>query len=327
MRALANSILATLFVLALLLVLPLIAVFGVPEFVPAVASSSGADAPFDRLRPESVGVGQSAGCVPHDLFADFPDETAGRAESFVSADAASEFDVQRAFAVEPVPSRRPAPDVPLEGWRFDERGRAVPADDRRPPGSRAELLAASAGIADRDPGFRAGDSVPVGGPTSGRPEVSPAPLERDDLSTAWEHDPAPRVPQPAVVGSAPERFRREREEHDTSTSGPNASSEPAVARIAATNDVRTPFERTPTRPVGRIDDLDWPAAMTRLRELGIRDYTLTPGPDGRAFHFSVGYAPEGDSRVTHRFEAEGAEPLLAVRKVLAQIENWTSRQR
>ncbi|MEZ6066862.1 MAG: hypothetical protein R3B90_14420 [Planctomycetaceae bacterium] len=36
--------------------------------------------------------------------------------------------------------------------------------------------------------------------------------------------------------------------------------------------------------------------------------------------------PTQGSQVTHRFEAEATEPLVAVEQVLAQVEGWLERQ-
>lgn len=122
MRALANSVLATLFVLVLLLVLPLIAVFGIPEFVPVVASSS-ADGMSLNHRPGPPGVGESARQRTDDIFRGF-DEPA----------VADEFDTRVALGGEEEASSTPDP---LAGWEFDDRGHATrptqrPADPSRP---------------------------------------------------------------------------------------------------------------------------------------------------------------------------------------------------
>lgn len=121
MRALANSVLATLFVLVLLLVLPLIAVFGIPEFVPVVASSS-ADPyrPQPRLGP--VGIGESAKQKPVDLFRGF-DERLEAADEF---DTAAALDRGR-------PAEGTRRNDPLDGWDFDDRGRARPRTEDRQP--------------------------------------------------------------------------------------------------------------------------------------------------------------------------------------------------
>ena len=72
--------------------------------------------------------------------------------------------------------------------------------------------------------------------------------------------------------------------------------------------------------------LTWKTAIARLREIGIREYRLQPAERPNEFHFSCSYTPADNPRITHLFEAEAAEPLRAVEKVLDQITAW-SRER
>jgi hypothetical protein len=72
-------------------------------------------------------------------------------------------------------------------------------------------------------------------------------------------------------------------------------------------------------------DLTWRDAVTRLNQLGIRQFKLEPGArDG--FHFSCYFTPQDNPRITHRFEAEATEPLRAVENVLSQVETWLRGQ-
>ncbi len=75
-------------------------------------------------------------------------------------------------------------------------------------------------------------------------------------------------------------------------------------------------------PLQQSEPLTWQEAAARLAELGIRQYKLEPGERMNEFHFACSYTPKDDPRITHRFEAEATEPILAVKKVLAQIEEW-----
>lgn len=69
----------------------------------------------------------------------------------------------------------------------------------------------------------------------------------------------------------------------------------------------------------------WRDAVARLNSLGIRDFQLQPGERRGEFHFSCRFASVNNPRVVHRFEAEAAEPLDAVAKVLRQIDDWRAR--
>jgi hypothetical protein len=70
----------------------------------------------------------------------------------------------------------------------------------------------------------------------------------------------------------------------------------------------------------------WKAAVARLNALGIRDYQLQPGDRAGEFHFSCRLVSRTNPRVMQRFEAEAAEPLDAVERVLEQIDEWKARR-
>jgi len=70
----------------------------------------------------------------------------------------------------------------------------------------------------------------------------------------------------------------------------------------------------------------WKAAVARLNALGIRDYQLQPGDRAGEFHFSCRFVSRTNPRVMQRFEAEAAEPLDAVERVLEQIDEWKGRR-
>lgn len=72
--------------------------------------------------------------------------------------------------------------------------------------------------------------------------------------------------------------------------------------------------------------LTWKSAAERLQELGITSYHLEPGANPTSFLFICSFCPEQNSNVTMRFEAEAADPLVAVDDVLAQINTWQQKQ-
>ncbi len=72
--------------------------------------------------------------------------------------------------------------------------------------------------------------------------------------------------------------------------------------------------------------LTWKVAIAKLREVGIREYRLEPAERPNEFHFSCSYTPADNPRITHLFEAEAAEPLRAVEKVLEQIAEWSRKR-
>lgn len=92
---------------------------------------------------------------------------------------------------------------------------------------------------------------------------------------------------------------------------------------------RTAGGRQPNEDVGNaaLDQapLTWRSAVARLNALGIQHFQLEPGETG-GFLFSCSYSPGNNPRITRRFEAEAAEPLRAVERVLAQVEQWLHQQ-
>lgn len=71
--------------------------------------------------------------------------------------------------------------------------------------------------------------------------------------------------------------------------------------------------------------LTWLQASARLSELGIK-YHLERGNEEGSFLFVCLYRPQDAPQVTHRFEAEGNDPLVAVNLAIGQVENWLQQQ-
>lgn len=71
--------------------------------------------------------------------------------------------------------------------------------------------------------------------------------------------------------------------------------------------------------------LTWAQASLRLSELGIK-YHLERGDREGMFLFVCLYRPQENPQVTHRFEAEGNDPLVAVNLVINQVEEWLRQQ-
>jgi len=59
-----------------------------------------------------------------------------------------------------------------------------------------------------------------------------------------------------------------------------------------------------------------------LNQLGIRTYRLSPSASDGRYHFMCLVTSADDPRISRRFEAESREPLDAVDRVLAQVEEW-----
>lgn len=83
--------------------------------------------------------------------------------------------------------------------------------------------------------------------------------------------------------------------------------------------------RAPLGQVGQEtslkEPLTWKVATEQLKQWGINNFVLQPGDEPNVFHFSCLCPSERNPRIVHRYEAEDAEPLQAVAKVLRQIES------
>ncbi len=68
--------------------------------------------------------------------------------------------------------------------------------------------------------------------------------------------------------------------------------------------------------------MSWRQASARLTELGIKNYHLERGAIDGTFLFVCLYSPPEAPQVTHRFESEADDPLVAVNQVLKQVNGW-----
>lgn len=94
---------------------------------------------------------------------------------------------------------------------------------------------------------------------------------------------------------------------------------PSRQKAVAAKEVDEQF-RLRAEKLLRRDPVTWSAAVEKLNELGIRDYRLEPGARPNEFLFSCSYSPPQNPRISRRFEAEAADPLQAVIRVLQQVD-------
>jgi hypothetical protein len=84
-------------------------------------------------------------------------------------------------------------------------------------------------------------------------------------------------------------------------------------------------ESRSTQPA-QVETLTWEQAVDRLNELGIRTFRLIPNAGQNGYQFICLVTSVDDPRISRRFEAESVDPLVAVADVLAQVENWNLHQ-
>jgi hypothetical protein len=248
----------TILVLVPLVAVPLLAVFGIPQFAPVAASQSydgdefefGAEFPLDS--DFAVAADESKKRSADDLFAPFPDGRNAFGEPSMQHD-------RNAATNEP----------PRERWE----------DLFREPGESSDVEVGHSA----DPRFsRDGLSSPNSRPDKQIQQVA-------DASAMLR----PTQNRPAV--------RHEPQD---------------IANPRISTD-RSPHKATFT----------WQDAVGRLKELSINHYRLEPGLTDNEFVFRCRFTPEDNPRVTYLLEAEAADPLRAVQKVLAEIDELLESRR
>ena len=262
MRSRTGNSLSTLMFLVPLLGVPLMAIFGVPQFVPVIASSVSEEATRPSgLRAYKQGVGESAA-----------------ASSIVADPAQKDFTLQGEQQLPDVfaaPSRPRRDSRPVRGLSSHARG--------------TDFVETS--LSAETPLTHGTSTVPV--------------AETAERLNDLFGNPAARA-NPAELRS------RERSNMTTSR-GELSATIPKTARSTTAHELSG-------------DGLTWREAVRRLNELGIQEFRLEPGNQLREFYFACEFTPHRNARVMRRFEAEAAEPLLAVKAVLRQIDDWLTRR-
>lgn len=293
MRSSIHGTFATLLLLIPVGAIPALAIFGIPQFAPVVASPLHEGHEKDHERR----VGDSARAPADDLFHD-DDEFPGSGDD------------------EPTVSGRLGDSVPVPNRNAKRGGSHDPVSEQS---SRLPSWADDAALEDRRQSApsrspsefdrfadRSNTSPPNG---SGASRFAPPSSGRQDevamrRSQTNERDSG-AIRQIVYDGSnsqVPQGYHRQRE---------------------------VPTERVvppPSHEESGRDALTWEGVRRRLNELEIRNFRLEPSRQANQFVFICSYTPSDSPRVSYRFEAESDEPLKAVEKVLAQIDEWQQRR-
>jgi len=331
-----------------LVAVPLMAIFGVPQFSPLVASPSHEGDPRDP----DVGLGEAArfadGAPPESLL-----DSGRSARPGSAANNAAPRGLTRAV--------QPADDPFLE---IDHAAAGAPsANDGRQPRSRRELpthalagwqVEASEQAAesrnaprDLDETTRRGQLEPRGERSLSAGAARGTDARGTDARNADALDDAPPFDAQANPGADPFDGADSRQgaaapshaDDDLLADGgdptadlgqPTADADPRAGEPRAGGSALSRARRSVEIASERIErrgPITWKGAVHRLNSLGIHQYQLQPGQGEGEFHFSCSYTPEDNPRICHRFEAEANEPLKAVEKVLSQIETWMDENR
>lgn len=295
MRATSTGPMTTLLMFVPLIAVPLLAVFGIPQFS-AVNASPPHEERLALAPADHSPVGQSGRHDADDLFA--PIE--GRRSVTSTREAAG-------GSRGPDPAAFPSTDRSA-GDPFHPADEAAEPHDP-PAAPRADAMAGWA--LDGEPS----GAHPGNGGQILNASTSAAAARLDALALGSQDPPAEQ--DGSAFGRPAVRFATDKNDRPGRTEGSFEGTPRTASDAGADGEVE------PGRPARQ---LTWRNAVRRLNELGIRDYQLQPGVRDQEFHFSCWFTPDDSPRQTVRFEAEATEPLRAVEKVLAQIEERFERR-
>ncbi len=301
MRSLSGSSLTTFLMLLPLIAVPLLAIFGIPEFSSVNASPSGeviAPGGFsvtDRTTPAA----QSAGKPVADLFSPLEKGAANIAGNNTAV-TRREDPFQTSGNSKATMKSNPDESVAarqMRGWVVDLNRSEKRSESNQPFMQRSS------------------DTRPFVSARQDKPQSFAEYLQnRGEL----KDDKSSRLGSYAALPNSSRSNRDGSLRRNTSVSPRKTVSAGRLATGENSTVIRG--NNSPRDP------LTWQSAVRRLNDLGIHDFRLQPGRDATLFHFSCRFAPESGGRVTHLFEAEASEPLRAVENVLRQIETWLSRR-
>ncbi|HEY0981412.1 hypothetical protein [Schlesneria sp.] len=295
--------LATILILIPVLTVPALAIFGIPQFAPVVASPLEDDSEIDReMRLSRSSRSQREGAP--DEMDRLDSQPRLISQSSTSLRRGSSNRDSKGLASRETGNRRNTESA-AAGWGDD-----LEADSNWPETPRRS---ASAEPDDSDAAERAamernfqamaeGGGFPSRYERKSRREENPSgktrPVdseEQDDGIKQVAYEQAePQEPQP----------RRPKSPNTPRPSDPRGQS------------------RRETAPAS----LTWAAAVEQLNEFDIRNFRLEPGDRSGQFVFICTYASPEEPTVSYRFEAGADEPLKAVEKVLEQIVAWRQKQ-
>ena len=286
--------LATILLIIPVLTVPALAIFGIPQFAPVVASPIDDGPNFDRGPRTS----SSTGSARDDVF----DEVEGlSSESELKPGSMTPLrnrGMSKNLRRENGPQRPESGSAP--SWNGDlENGSSWPNSQRQSFSKGADTMSTRESLFNGDDSNSAANQN--GLPRFQR-RLPPADKTNAEIRQAKIDDPDQGVTQSGFTDGAyiPER--------------PPVSVEEKRKRSG-----EFPGSSSRTK---ESEPLTWAAAVERLNEFDIRSFRLEPGERSGQFLFICSYTSPDAPTVSYRFEAGADEPLKAVEKVLEQIVEW-----
>ena len=279
---------ATILLMIPVLTIPALAIFGIPQFAPVVASPLEEESQNDRERR----VGHSAR-LPHDEL--FEDVEGFGADKGLDREGPLR---KRPSSNSPNSKSRPPRDrlASTAGWGDDLQ--RVPEQPQR-----------SRSSAPTDPTDDGKTNLPTSEELGENREIK---YERKRRNSGNSAD-APSRPL-----TAPSNNQIQQIGYSEEVPEQEPQRNPAPRNFVDPRDSQS-------REFSK-DEVTWGAAVERLNQLDIRSFRLEPGSRAGLFVFICSYTPAETSSVSYRFEAEADQPLKAVQKVLDQVIEWQQRR-
>lgn len=212
-------------------------------------------------------------------------------------------------------------------YAFGERKPGVPPQPRRPYNANPAEVSAPA-----DPSIVAAAVAEPSAPGQAL-DVAPAHHTVDPNSATPFLGPEHTIPDAVRPSADAVASSNNLQMHPTLTAPPGSVAPAAQAQMhpSATDPNAGLFHLTPPGASSAAPPASTPPAsgdlfssiQIRLRELGATYYLLeTWGQDGSLYRFHCKMTLAGNSRHNRHFEATEADPLLAMQRVLEQVEAW-----
>lgn len=283
MRSTAYSVMMTLLLLVPISAVPLMAIFGVPQFTPIVSS------PLDEPDED-----------------DWDRPARKKTRSISQVDQEDEIPDDETLEWSDAPEQRPRSLTKRRA-----RANALAAGDD------AEQSFAEAGDVE-DPPPRKTGTLPRDRPDESSEDESPVQQAANEAMDG----------EASLVESAVHVDSREpaaRTDAEDAAKIPGYRRRKSGSRQETDRDLGKPAskKKSSSQPA---DSLSWQKLSQRLSDYGIRNFRLESGEEPGEFTFICTYTPSNSPHVTRKFEAVADDPLKAVAKVLAQVEE-ASQQR
>jgi hypothetical protein len=288
MRSTAYSVMMTLLLLVPISAVPLMAIFGVPQFTPIVSS------PLDETDDEEW------------------DRPARKKSRSATVEAADDEEIDAADESLDWTDDAPQRPRPLKKLRSKTRSNPQPSDED------VELsFAESDGYDDAKPS-RKSRSSGVKTPVDSLDEESSIQLASNEVaddelpfaeSAMHEEVEEPAVLTDSAVEAKIPGYRRQK----------------SASRLEANPSEGKPSSKK-KKTAPPTEALSWQKLTQRLNEYGIRNFRLESGEQPGEFSFTCTYTPSNSPHVTRKFEAIADDPLKAVAKVLAQVEEASQQK-